>query len=99
VDNEFDEYRPFGTVKHLGADIDDAPTEFEALIEGTSATDLHEDHRDGLKAIAEVEQLSSPSSAISTLGRHNCVCIEMAQTRRSLPLRLRRMGFAKCRIW
>jgi hypothetical protein len=62
VDNEFDEYRPFGTVKHLGADIDDAPTEFEALIEGTSATDLHEDHRDGLKAIAEVEQLSSPSS-------------------------------------
>ena len=33
-------------------------TEFEALIEGTTATDLHENHRDGLKAVlAEVEQI------------------------------------------
>jgi hypothetical protein len=78
VDSEFDEYRPLRNAKHLGADIDDAPTEFEALIEGTTATDRDEDHRDGLKAIAEVDRLSSPSSGIPTLGRHNCVCITSA---------------------
>jgi hypothetical protein len=35
VDSEFDDYRPLRNVKHL--DIDDAPTEVEALIEGTTA--------------------------------------------------------------
>jgi len=40
VDSEFDDYRPLRNVKHLGTDIDDAPTEVEALIEGTTAAKL-----------------------------------------------------------
>jgi hypothetical protein len=42
MDCEFDEHCPFGNVKHLAADVDDAPTEFEALIEGTATTDQRE---------------------------------------------------------
>jgi hypothetical protein len=78
VDSEFDEYRPLRNAKHLGADIDDAPTEFEALIEGTTATDRDEDHRDGLKAIAEVEQIVRTEFGDPDVGVRNCVCITSA---------------------
>jgi hypothetical protein len=50
VDSEFDEYGPLRDAKHLGADIDDAATEFQALIERTTRQISTTDHRDGLKA-------------------------------------------------
>jgi hypothetical protein len=33
MDREFDEHRSLGDAEHLGTDVDDAPAEFEALIQ------------------------------------------------------------------
>jgi len=44
VDSEFNEYRALGNVKHLDADIADAPTEFEGLRDRGEVSDLVEFH-------------------------------------------------------
>jgi len=76
MDSEFDEHRPLGHAEHLGTNVDDAPAEFEPLIEGAAAANLYENHRDGLQTVlADVEQIILAEFGNPDVGRHNCVCI------------------------
>jgi hypothetical protein len=84
---------PFGNVEHLAADVDNAPAEFEALIEGPAPANFHKDHRDGFQAVvAEMEQViftefGNPDVGPPQLGLHD-VRIETTQARCEFPLRL-----------
>jgi hypothetical protein len=79
MNRKFDEHRPFGDAQHLATDVDDAPTQFETSVEqrprriSTSTIVIGSS-----PSAPRWNRLSSPSSAIPTLGRHNCVCITSA---------------------
>ena len=58
MNGEFDEHRPSGDSQHLATDVDDAPPEFQTLIERAATPDLDEHHRDRLQPVrAKVEQV------------------------------------------
>src|SRR5262249_11671524 len=46
MDGEFDDHRSLGNTEHRGADVDDAPAEFETAVGRAATPNLDKHHRD-----------------------------------------------------
>src|ERR1700758_5526079 len=100
MNGEFNEHRPSGDAQHLATDVDDAPPEFETLIERAATPDLDKHHRDRLQTVrAKVEQvvlakLRNPHIGAPKLRLHH-LRVETAQACRELALDLRWISLGK----
>jgi hypothetical protein len=94
VNGKLHEHHSLGNIQYFAADLDDAPPQFETLIERSTAPDFDEHHRDRFKSVrTKVEEIvlakfGDPHVGTPGLCLHH-VRVESAQARRKVSLGLR----------